>query len=122
VILLIKINSYNYSGYVTGKFCTDGIPGGFLPSLTVLCQAISGHTQFIVEHLENIGVNYARTLREWRFRFISQTDQIASMGFDKAFIRKWKYYLSCCEAGFERRVLGDIQMVLRRAKNESEDG
>jgi cyclopropane-fatty-acyl-phospholipid synthase len=97
-------------------------PGGFLPSFTVLCQAISGHKQFIVEHLENIGVNYARTLREWRLRFISHTDQIANMGFDKAFIRKWIYYLSCCEAGFERRVLGDIQMVLRRAKIESEDG
>jgi cyclopropane-fatty-acyl-phospholipid synthase len=124
VLQTITIPDHRYENYRKERDWIQKhiFPGGFLPSFTVLCQAISGHTQFIVEHLENIGVNYARTLREWRLRFISQTDQIANMGFDKAFIRKWIYYLSCCEAGFERRVLGDIQMVLRRAKSESKDG
>jgi len=124
VLQTITIPDHRYENYRKERDWIQKhiFPGGFLPSLTVLCHAISGRTQFIVEHLENIGINYARTLREWRLRFISQTDQIANMGFDKAFIRKWIYYLSCCEAGFERRVLGDIQMVLRRAKSESKDG
>lgn len=95
-------------------------PGGQLPSVTALCQSMAKHTCFVIEHLENIGTHYARTLSEWRQRFLRQTSTLSAMGFDRTFMRKWIYYLSCCEAGFERRVLGDVQMVLSRAKKESD--
>ena len=47
-----------------------------------------------------MGVSYARTLRAWRVRFDAVEDQVKQLGFDDVFIRKWRYYLDYCEAGF----------------------
>lgn len=118
VLQVITIPDHHYDQYRKDRdFIQKHIfPGGHLPSLTVLCQAMASHTRFTLAHLEDIGIHYARTLKDWRHRFISQQEKIAAMGFDKMFMRKWTYYLSCCEAGFERRALGDIQMVLKRAR------
>ena len=46
-------------------------PGGFLPSVTYLIDAIQrgAHGRLIVDNVTNIGPHYARTLREWRKRF-----------------------------------------------------
>jgi cyclopropane-fatty-acyl-phospholipid synthase len=76
-------------------------------------------SRFVVEELENIGPHYARTLREWRERFLQHSDALAGMGFDQAFQRKWVYYLSYCEAGFATRTLGDLQLVLTRLFNRN---
>jgi cyclopropane-fatty-acyl-phospholipid synthase len=89
-------------------------PGGHLPSLTAICEAMTKHSSLTVEHVENIGPNYARTLLEWRRRFLKNIDMVARMGFDRKFQRKWIYYFACCEALFATRSLGDLQIVLRR--------
>ena len=49
---------------------------------------------------ETFGDSYARTLAEWRRRFLAQADTLEKMGFDLTFRRIWEYYLSYCEAGF----------------------
>ncbi len=46
------------------------------------------------------GQSYARTLAEWRRRFLAQTEALEKMGFDLNFRRIWEYYLAYCEAGF----------------------
>jgi cyclopropane-fatty-acyl-phospholipid synthase len=97
-------------------------PGGHLPSLGALCGAMAENSRFVVEHLENIGVHYARTLREWRLRFERNVDKVAALGFDRTFQRKWVYYLSFCEAAFATRSLGDLQLVLTRSNSRSLDG
>jgi len=94
-------------------------PGGLLPCLNVLCEAMTRQSRFVVEDLENIGPHYARTLREWRKRFLQHSDILAGMGFDRTFQRKWVYYLSYCEAGFATRTLGDLQLVLTRPFNRN---
>jgi cyclopropane-fatty-acyl-phospholipid synthase len=89
-------------------------PGGHLPSLTAISGAMTNHSSLTINHVENIGVNYARTLREWRRRFLDNIDTVSRMGFDRKFQRKWIYYFACCEAGFAARVLGNVQIVLNR--------
>ncbi len=76
----------------------------------------------MVEHLENIGDHYARTLAEWRRRFTANRDQVGRLGFDRSFQRKWVYCLASCEAGFRRRVLGDLQLVPTREANANPSG
>ncbi|MCP3954015.1 MAG: class I SAM-dependent methyltransferase [Desulfobacterales bacterium] len=93
-------------------------PGACIPSLTALCTAMTGHSQLVVEHIENIGLHYAKTLRAWRRRFRQNRKQVFAMGFDRRFVRKWDYYLSLCEAGFAEKALGDLQMVLARSSLE----
>jgi cyclopropane-fatty-acyl-phospholipid synthase len=80
---------------------------------------MTAHSKLQVESVENIGVHYAETLRNWRQRFLRATERLAGMGFGRAFRRKWIYYFSICEAQFRLRVLGDLQLVITREGNRS---
>jgi cyclopropane-fatty-acyl-phospholipid synthase len=92
-------------------------PGGLLPSLTVLTRAMTRHSRLMVDHVENIGNHYAITLSRWRRRFEANLEAVAGLGFEREFQRKWRYYLGSCEAGFQERVLGNLQLVLTRQGN-----
>ncbi len=73
----------------------------------------------MLEHCENIGPHYARTLREWRQRFQATWDDLvnSSTKYDETFRRTWCYYLSYCEAAFATRKLATVQMVWTRPCN-----
>ena len=58
-------------------------PGGHLPSLTALCNAMTERSRLQVEHVENIAIHYAETLKRWRQRFIAAKDALTKMGFDR---------------------------------------
>lgn len=89
-------------------------PGGLLPSVTVLCKAATEYSSFVMESMDDIGVHYAATLRDWREKYLRNIDAVAAMGFDRSFLRKWEYYLAICEAGFAEQALSDIQVVFRK--------
>jgi len=116
VIQVITIPDQNYENY---RRNTDWIqkyifPGGHLPSVTALSQVVTRNTSLLMEQLEDIGTNYARTLKDWRESFTRNLGKINSLGFDEIFQRKWIYYLAMCEAGFRERAIGDIQVVFRK--------
>ena len=92
-------------------------PGALLPSLTAMCQALTGNTSLVVESVENIGAHYAPTLRLWREALLANKEKVKALGFDDVFLRTWDYYFSYCEAGFSTRTLGDLQLVLTRPNN-----
>ncbi len=117
--LVLQVITIPDQSYETYRRKTDWIqkyifPGGHLPSLTALVSAMTRKTSLLVENLEDIGMNYARTLKDWREKFLSNIDKIAALGFDEVFRRKWIYYLAICEAGFQERAIGDIQVVFRK--------
>lgn len=118
-IQVITIPDQRYEAY---RATTDWIqkhifPGGHLPSLAALTEAMTRRSTLVVEHVENIGIHYARTLREWRARFLAHAETIRSMGFDDVFLRKWEYYFSYCEAAFATRTLNNLHLVLSRPGN-----
>lgn len=49
-------------------------PGGHLPTVTSLIDTLAqgGKSKLIVDSVVNIGPHYARTLREWRRRFLAR--------------------------------------------------
>ena len=53
----------------------------------------------LVSHV-SFGPSYARTLSEWRTRFLQAWPTITKLGFDERFKRMWEYYLTYCEIGF----------------------
>lgn len=119
VIQAITIPDQRYEAYRRG---CDWIqkhifPGALLPSLTAMCEAMTANTDLVVEHVENIGIHYTRTLREWREALLSKAGEVRALGFDDEFLRTWDYYFSYCEAGFGTRTLGDLQLVLTRPNN-----
>lgn len=87
-------------------------PGGALPSLGAIQQAVARATDLQLVHLQDIGADYARTLRDWRGRFLAQLHAVRALGFPEEFIRMWDYYLAYCEGGFLERAIGDVQVVL----------
>jgi cyclopropane-fatty-acyl-phospholipid synthase len=72
------------------------------------------HSSLTVDHLSNIGIHYAETLRRWRAAFEEQRSLLLQMGYDGDFQRKWIYYLCYCEAGFQTRFINDLHLTLVR--------
>jgi cyclopropane-fatty-acyl-phospholipid synthase len=116
VIQVITIPDQRYKEYRRERDWIQKhiFPGGLLPSVTVLSEAATKYSSFIMENLKDIGTNYAATLKDWRKEYLRNIESISAMGFNNIFQRKWEYYLSICEAGFAERVLGDIQVVFRK--------
>jgi len=94
-------------------------PGGQLPSIKALVDSVNATGDLYLQHLENFGYHYARTLRLWRERFNNQQQSIRSLGFDETFFRKWNYYLAYCEAAFASRNINVSQMIFTRPNNTS---
>lgn len=92
-------------------------PGGQLPSVAAMNAALNRAGDLFLQHAESFGLHYARTLRLWRERFHGAVDDVRSLGFDDAFIRKWAYYLSYCEAAFAMRNINVLQLVYARPNN-----
>ncbi|TDG11912.1 class I SAM-dependent methyltransferase [Seongchinamella unica] len=86
-------------------------PGGCLPSVEVISRHIARDTDMQVVHLRDITADYARTLAEWRVRFMAARDAIRAQGFDDMFERMWEFYLCYCEGGFRERIISTVQMT-----------
>lgn len=94
-------------------------PGGGLPSVTVMLDILTRTTGMRLLDLQEIGLDYARTLAEWRRRFMAALPAVRELGYSEVFIRMWEYYLCYCEGGFRERAIGDVQMVLAKGDNRS---
>ena len=90
-----------------------------LPSIGALNRAVNRTGDLVMQHMEEFGLSYARTLAQWRENFNSRLDQVRLLGFDERFIRKWNYYLSYCEGAFVMRNISVVQMVYTRPNNLS---
>jgi cyclopropane-fatty-acyl-phospholipid synthase len=93
-------------------------PGSLIPSLEAVVRSMTRSSELIVRGVEDIGINYAETLRRWRLRFAENEDAVRRLGYGEDFIRTWRFYLSFCEAAFRTRALLDYQLVFTRAFNE----
>jgi cyclopropane-fatty-acyl-phospholipid synthase len=94
-------------------------PGGMLPSLEAITTAARRSSALMVHDVREIGPHYARTLREWRERFLSRRAELEALGLDVHFQRTWEYYLAFCEAAFATHALRDAQLVLTRPLNRT---
>jgi cyclopropane-fatty-acyl-phospholipid synthase len=94
-------------------------PGGMLPSLEAIASAARSSSDLMVHEVREIGPHYARTLREWRERFLVRRAEVDALGLDVHFQRTWEYYLAFCEAAFATHALRDAQLVLTRPLNRS---
>jgi cyclopropane-fatty-acyl-phospholipid synthase len=87
-------------------------PGGFLPSIGRISEAVAKSTDLRICHLEEMSSHYVLTLRAWREKFWENIEQVRALGFDERFIRMWDYYFQYCEAAFEERQVNVVQVLL----------
>jgi cyclopropane-fatty-acyl-phospholipid synthase len=89
-------------------------PGGQLPSNAVIAGHVAGATDMQMIGLEDITLDYARTLHAWRDNFQAALPEVRQLGFNETFIRMWRYYLCYCEGGFLERVIHTAQFLLAK--------
>ena len=89
-------------------------PGGFLPSQFEINRHLKRYTDLMIRDLHDIGLDYARTLKDWHAEFLNNKDELAKHGYDERFNRMWRYYLSYCEGGFLERTISTVQLVLSK--------
>lgn len=94
-------------------------PGSLLPSIAAINSAVNKTSNLYLHDMKNIGLDYARTLREWRTSFNSRLNDIFKLNFSNSFVRKWNYYLSYCEAAFAMRNISVVQMIYTRPNNRN---
>ncbi len=85
-------------------------PGGCLPSLGAILDSVARKTDLRFVHAEDFAPHYAETLRRWRHTFNLRLDDVRKLGYSESFIRLWTYYLCYCEAAFEERNVGVLQI------------
>ena len=89
-------------------------PGGCLPSLAVINNALAKNTDMQMVGLRDIAEDYARTLEHWHTAFLNKLEEVKALGFDDRFIRMWRFYLSYCEGGFRERIIGTYQITMAK--------
>ena len=86
-------------------------PGGMLPSRAAFRSA-AARQGLAVRNEYAFGLDYARTLAEWRAAFETRWPEIQKLGFDETFRRLWRMYLCYCEAGFRAGSIDVVQFEL----------
>jgi cyclopropane-fatty-acyl-phospholipid synthase len=94
-------------------------PGSLLLSLNRFNDLLSRESGMILHGVEDMGRDYALTLRRWSEAFAAGIAEIHGLGFDDRFVRKWSYYLAYCESAFALRNISVVQTVHTRPNNLS---
>ncbi len=96
-------------------------PGGCLPSLSTILASVGRSTDMRLVHAEDFAPHYAQTLRHWRRNFVAKLDAVRELGYSEQFIRLWNFYLCYCEAVFEERHVGVLQIQLDKPRCRRDD-
>ncbi|CAA6676665.1 MULTISPECIES: cyclopropane-fatty-acyl-phospholipid synthase family protein [unclassified Lentimonas] len=92
-------------------------PGGHLPSPGAIEANVDQAGDMAVLTMEPFGHDYAETLRRWAVDFNAKAERVHQLGFDAEFCRKWNYYFSYCEAGFNAGLIDVQHVVLQRNRS-----
>jgi len=118
LIQAITIADQRYQHYLKNSdFIQQYIfPGGCLPCIDEMNKQIMQQSDMVVHSVKDIGVHYARTLADWRARFIASWPEIDRVKFDQRFYRLWLFYLAYCEGAFRTRVTSTVHLVARKPR------
>ena len=90
-------------------------PRGMLPSMPMLQTPVAqAGLELVAEN--GYASDYARTLQEWRARFLAAWPSLAGDKFDNRFKRMWELYLAYCEGGFRAGMI-DVKQILLMHKS-----
>ena len=112
VIQAITVPDTRYDSYLRSVdfIRQDVFPGSSLVSVKAMNEAVARSTDMRPEAIDDLTPHYARTLREWRARFLARLDDVRRLGYSEDFIRRWEFYLASCEAGFAEATTGLVQV------------
>jgi len=112
----ITVDDWRFGDYMSSPswIAKRIFPGAELASVAGILASQARVSTFSLHHSMQIGTHYARTLHQWREQFHASLDAVRAQGFDERFIRMWDMYLGFCEAAFQDRHIGDVQLVFTK--------
>ena len=118
LIQAITIGDQRYKHYLKNSdFIQQYIfPGGCLPSLNEMSEQIKNNTDMVIHTVNDIGAHYARTLADWRTRFIQSWPDLDRSKFDDRFYRLWLFYFAYCEGAFRTRSTSTVHLMARKPR------
>ncbi|MGV8996910.1 MAG: class I SAM-dependent methyltransferase [Parvibaculaceae bacterium] len=87
-------------------------PGGYIPALSEMSASVE-RSGLLMTDIEILRLHYAKTLREWRRRFMARRDEALKI-YDERFCRMWEFYLAGSETSFRYEGMVNFQMQLAR--------
>lgn len=87
-------------------------PGGMLPTVTHMHTLAAGASLHL-DTIELFGKSYARTLLDWRTRFLDAWPAMQGEVRSTRFRNMWEYYMAYCAVGFDH---GSIDVGLYRLR------
>jgi cyclopropane-fatty-acyl-phospholipid synthase len=87
-------------------------PGGYMPAFSEI-QPVIEQTGLYLCDVEVLRLHYARTLHEWRKRFIHHWDKAKEI-YDERFCRMWEFYLAASEMSFRHHGLNVFQIQITK--------
>ena len=89
-------------------------PGGYTPALSEVLAAVERVGLWVTD-IEILRLHYAKTIAEWRRRFLANRDEVLKL-YDERFCRMWEYYLTTCELAFRhlRQMVFQMQLAKRQ--------
>ncbi len=116
VIQTITINDHSFKNYRNSgdAIRTFIFPGGMLPSPSRFYEESKKAGLNLTDEF-SFGKDYALTLTHWLKNFDDKISEVKSMGFDKKFIRMWRFYLTSCIAAFKHGHTDVVQWELQHA-------
>lgn len=107
-------------GRASGPGLTDSFtakyifPGGYCPALSEIMPCVE-KAGFFAADIECLRLHYARTLREWRRRFLNHWQKAEAIT-DARYCRMWDFYLAASETAFSHgdHVNFQLQLCSRR--------
>ncbi|KAL4447595.1 hypothetical protein ABPG75_004814 [Micractinium tetrahymenae] len=112
VIQVIAEPDERYEAYCrSSDFIREHIfPGGHLPCMGVMVDSARG-TGMSVHGCQDIGPDYAVTLRAWRQAWEARRPEVLALGYSERFWRKYRFYFAYCEAAFDARYIHTYQVT-----------
>lgn len=91
-------------------------PGSYIPCVSSMVGS-AARARLRLLGLRDIGPSYARTLHEWRRRFLANREAVLALGYDERFCRMWEFYLAYCEAGFLEESISDVHLLFGKGQH-----
>jgi len=89
-------------------------PNGMLASIAQIANSAEG--LFDIQHLENLGPNYDKTLMAWHSNFQKAWPELSrkTSKYDERFKRMWEFYLLSCAGAFRAGINQLWQIILTK--------
>lgn len=116
IVQTITIDDSIFDAYIkrTDFIQKHIFPGGLLPSKSTFNSLAQKFGLCVVDQYA-FGQCYANTLSQWLKNFDDVYTNVRSLGFDDVFIRKWRFYLAYCIAGFRIDRTDVVQFTLQHS-------